>query len=122
MKIYLKLQACVLLSAFLSDYSFAAEQNSASQQVQMLNSQIQVQLQQLQQTQQQQILDLNTKLQAQMQKIQTTLEQELQTMHSQVQDQIKTMQANFNQQMQQISGASVQPSPAKSATPVQESK
>ena len=93
-----------LLLSCLSVNLYAADASSASQQVQLLNSQIQVQLQEMQQVQQKQVIELNTKLQAQLLKMQTTLEQQMQTMNQDLQAKMKTMQDNLTQQMQQLAG------------------
>lgn len=79
---------------------FAAD--NTSQQIQMLNSQIQSQLQTMQATQQKQMKDLNTQIQAQLKEMQGTLDTKINTMNSQIQNQLKTVQDNLQKQVKQV--------------------
>ncbi|HBI22470.1 MAG TPA: hypothetical protein DDY37_07825 [Legionella sp.] len=81
---------------------FAADE-SASKQIQMLNSQIQSQLQQMQETQKKQNADLNTQIQAQLKKLQTDIQKKMNEGHAKTQDQIKTVQDNLQSQIKQVS-------------------
>ncbi len=80
--------------------SMAAD--NTSQQIQMLNSQIQAQLQAMQATQQKQLTDLNKRQQDQMKTMQATLDDKINSLNTQLQDQMKTMQAALQQQIQQV--------------------
>ena len=80
----------------LSSVCMASDDNTAKQ-IQMLNSQIQAQLQQLQESQQKQIKELNVKIQAQLQQMQTNLEAEIQKVNTQNQAQFKKIQDNIQQ-------------------------
>lgn len=80
----------------ISSVCMAAE-DSVSKQVQMLNSQIQAQLHQLQETQQKQMKDLNIKVQAQLQQMQTNLEAEIQKANTQNQAQFKQIHDSLQQ-------------------------
>jgi mRNA-degrading endonuclease RelE of RelBE toxin-antitoxin system len=91
-----KVGATLVWILSISSVCIAAE-DSTSKQIQMLNSQIQVQLQKLQETQQKQIKDLNVKLQAQLQQMQTNLEAEIQKANTQNQAQFKQIHDNINQ-------------------------
>ena len=76
--------------------------DNTSQQVQLLNSQIQSQLQQIQDVQQKQMKDLNKQIQNQLKQMQTTLEEKIKTMNDTTQTQIKTLQTSLQQQVKQI--------------------
>lgn len=80
-----------------------AEDDSPSKQIQMLNSQIQSQLQQIQETQKKQISDLNKQLQAQLKKVQMDIQKQINEGYSKTQDQIKTVQDNLQKQIKQVS-------------------
>lgn len=82
--------------------AFAADE-SASKQIQMLNSQIQSQLQQMQEAQKKQNKDLNTQLQAQLKKVQTDIQKQINEGYAKTQDQIKTVQDNLQGQIKQVS-------------------
>ena len=74
-----------------------ASEEGVSKQVQMLNSQIQAQLQQLQESQQKQLKDLNVKVQAQLLQMQTNLEAEIQKLNTQNQAQLKQIHDTIQQ-------------------------
>lgn len=83
--------------------TFAADE-SAAKQILILNSQIQSQLQQMQETQKKQNKDLNTQLQAQLKKVQTDIQKQINDGYAKTQDQIKTVQDNLQSQIKQVSG------------------
>lgn len=82
--------------------SISSAADNTSQQIQLLNSQIQAQLQKMQADQQKQIQTLNTQLQGQIKQLQTTLEAEIQKGNTQSQAQIKQVQDNLEQQIKQV--------------------
>ncbi|MFZ4076431.1 MAG: hypothetical protein ACOYKA_00460 [Legionellaceae bacterium] len=93
---------CPLLFVFFV-YSFgvcAADNTSA--QIQMLNSQLQAQLQQMQDTQQKQIKELNTQLQKQLSTLQKDLQTKIETVNTQTQEQMKTLKADLEKQIMQV--------------------
>lgn len=81
----------------ISSVCMAADGDNTAKQIQLLNSQIQAQLQQLQESQQKQIKELNVKVQAQLQQAQTNLEAEIQKANTQNQVQFKQIQDNIQQ-------------------------
>jgi DNA anti-recombination protein RmuC len=76
--------------------------DNSTQQVQMLNSQIQAQLQTMQAAQQKQLKDLNTQIQNQLKQMQTILDEKISTLNTQVQSQMKAMQTTLQQQIKQV--------------------
>jgi len=84
----------LVLLCSMSSMGFAAD--NVSKQIQMLNSQIQTQLQQIQEAQQKQIKAMNTQLQTQMKQMQVTLQAQIQTLNTQTQAQMKTLQTGLN--------------------------
>jgi hypothetical protein len=90
-----------LFSCWMLGTHIAFADNS-TQQVQMLNSQIQAQLQTMQAAQQKQLKDLNIQIQNQLKQMQTTLDEKINTMNTQVQGQMKTMQNTLQQQIKQV--------------------
>ncbi len=95
--IRLKISLCLTL---IAPMSMAAD--NTSQQIQMLNSQIQAQLQTMQAAQQKQLTDLNKRQQEQMKQMQAALDEKVTRLNTQIQAQIKTMQTNLQQQIQQV--------------------
>ena len=95
----------ILVPIILSMMTYAlaghAEDNT-SDQIQMLNSQIQAQLQQMQETQQKELKELNMQLQTQLKKMQTDLQEKIQTLNTQTQEQMKTMQTELQTQIKQV--------------------
>ena len=93
--------------------------DDASKQIQMLNSQLQVQLQRLQETQQKQVQKLNTQLQAQLKEVQTKLQDEMKKMNTMTQTKMKKMQEDLQSQIKQLhedmltGGAMAAPEPEK---------
>ena len=73
---------------------FAANDNT-SDQIQLLNSQIQSQLQTMQSDQQKQIQALNKQVQTQLKQMQTDLQAQIQKANSQTQAQIKQLQTSL---------------------------
>ena len=98
----MKQQFCVLMFAYMvfsfSNNSFAGE----AQQVQMLNSQIQVQLQQMQETSQKQLADVNTKVQGQLKQMKDELSAQIATLNSNYQADLKKMQSDLQAQIKQV--------------------
>jgi t-SNARE complex subunit (syntaxin) len=98
----MKKQLCVLMFGYmvfsLSNNSFAGE----AQQIQMLNSQIQAQLQQMQETQQKQIADLNTQVQGQLKKMKDELSAQIATLNTNYQADLKKMQNDLQAQIKQV--------------------
>ncbi len=107
---------CILILS--STWGYA---DDASKQIQMLNSQLQVQLQRLQETQQKQIQKLNKQLQSQLKDVQTKLQDEMKNMNTMTQKKMKKMQDNLQSQIKQVheemltGGASAASEPEKSA-------
>ena len=92
---------CVLLLIGISHVASAADDN-VSKQIQLLNSQIQSQLQQIQETQQKQTKTMNTQIQAQLKQMQTDMQAQIQKSNSNNQDQIKAMQTQLQAQIKQV--------------------
>lgn len=84
-----------------SSLSYGASDN-ISQQIQLLNSQIQGQLQKIQADQQKQMKQLNEQIQAQLAKLQTTLQEQIQQVNTQTQNQIKQVVSTLQQQIQDV--------------------
>jgi DNA anti-recombination protein RmuC len=76
--------------------------DAASSQIQMLNSQIQAQLQQMQESQQKQLKTLNTQIQTQIKQLQSSLQDQMQTMNTSTQKQLQTMNTTLQQQIKQV--------------------
>ena len=85
-----KLMTALLVLLGLCSVGYAAD--NSSQQIQLLNSQIQVQLQTLQSTQQKQIQALNKQLQGQIKQVQTDLQAQIQKLNTQIQAQLKQLE------------------------------
>jgi hypothetical protein len=83
-----KLIVYILLSVVCGGFSYAAQTNNTSDQVQMLNQQIQAQMQKMQDDQQKQMQTMNTKLEAQIQQVQTTLQAQIQQVQTSLMAQI----------------------------------
>ena len=79
-----------------------ADDANVSQQIQLLNSQIQAQFQKIKAEQQNQIKTLNSKVQAQLKQMQTDLQTQIQKANALNQDQIKQLQTSFQQQLNQV--------------------
>lgn len=75
---------------------------TVSPEVVQLNTQIQAQLKQIQDSQQQQITTLNTQLQTQIQQMQAKLQEQIQTLNAQTQNQIKEVQTNLQTSINQV--------------------
>ena len=89
-----KTTASLMLLVVGCNVAYAAD-DSVSQQIQLLNSQIQTQLQTIQSDQQKQIQTLNKQIQAQLKQIQTDLQAQIQKGNAQTQAQIKELQTNL---------------------------
>lgn len=76
--------------------------DDASKQIQMLNSQLQVQLQRIQETQQEQIQKLNKQLQDQLKDVQTKLQDQIQQVNKTTQDKMKEMQEKLQAEIKQV--------------------
>ncbi|MDF1677506.1 MAG: hypothetical protein P1U32_02290 [Legionellaceae bacterium] len=87
--------------ALLSTAAIGAD-SGATKQIQMLNSQLQVQLQRMQETQQKQIQKLNKQLQKQLKDTQTKLQDQMAQMNTATQKQMKDMQKNLQAQIKQV--------------------
>ncbi len=74
----------------------------ATKQIQMLNSQLQVQLQRMQETQQAQIQKLNKQLQKQLKDTQTKLQDQMAKMNTATQKQMQDMQKSLQAQIKQV--------------------
>ena len=81
--------------------TYAANDN-VSQQIQMLNSQIQAQMAKVQADQQKQILTFNTQMQAQIKQVQTELQAQIQKANAQTQSQIMLLQTTLQQQIKTV--------------------
>lgn len=86
-----------------------ADSNNVSQQIQLLNSQIQAQLQKVQTDQQGQIQALNKQIQIQIKQMQTDLQTQIQTANAQTQAQLKQLQTTLQDQIKAIQQPPVQP-------------
>lgn len=75
---------------------------AGAQQIQQLNSQIQAQLQQIQEAQQKQMKELNTKIQTQLKQIKTDLDASIAKVNTQNQTQLKQVQEALQAQIKQI--------------------
>lgn len=85
-----------------SAISFADGQNNVSQQIQLLNSQIQTQLQRIQASQQESITQLNKQIQTQLKQIESNFEAEMQKLNSQTEAQIKKIEASLQGEIKQL--------------------
>ena len=91
----------IVLSA-TGAWSSAFGGDDTAKQIQMLNSQLQVQLQQIQETQQKQIQKLNEQLQAQLKEVQTNLEAEIQDSHKKNEAKMKAIQDNLQAEIKKL--------------------
>lgn len=91
----------LLLASFVLSFGTCAADNTSAQ-IQMLNSQLQAQLQQMQDTQQKQIKELNTQLQKQLSTLQKDLQTKIETVNTQTQEQIKTLKTDLEKQIMQV--------------------
>lgn len=80
--------------------AYAAD--GTSNQIQMLNSQLQVQMQRLHETQQKQIKELNQKLQGQLKETQEKLQAEIKDLHKKTEEKMKKMQEDLQAQIKQV--------------------
>ncbi len=76
--------------------------DDASKQMQLLNSQLQVQLQAMQKAQQAQIKQLNKQLQAEMKTVQEKLEAEIKAIDTTTNKKLNSMQARFQAEIKAI--------------------
>jgi gas vesicle protein len=76
--------------------------DDASKQVQMLNSQLQVQLKALQKSQQTQIQTLNKQLQTQLKTMQSTLEAQITDLNNKTEAKMKSLEASLEAQIKQV--------------------
>lgn len=96
--------------------------DDTSKQIQMLNSQLQVQLQRMQESQEKQIHTLNAQLQKQLKETQTKLQSEMQAMNASNQKKMKAMHDDLQAQIKQIhemvlTGGAMGAAPEKAAAP-----
>ena len=76
--------------------------DNTSQQIQLLNSQIQAQLEKVQQQQQKQIQTMNAQTQAQIKQVQATLEAQIQKMNNDTNEQVKKLKTALEEQIKQV--------------------
>lgn len=86
--------------------------SDVSQQIQMLNSQIQAQLQKMQADQQKLNQTFNAQVQGQLKQMQTELQDQIKKASAESQSQLKQVQAGLEQEIQQVHKA-VTAAPAK---------
>ncbi len=101
MKSKLALSMSTLLFVAISGTCVADD--DASKQIQMLNTQIQAQLQQIQEAQKKHDKDFNTQIQTQLKQLQSDIQKEISDGYNKTQDQIKKVQDTFQAQIKQIS-------------------
>lgn len=92
--------ALVVVACLCSGDGFA--DNGSSQQIQMLNSQIQAQMQQMQEIQQKQVKEMNLKIQAQLKELQSTLQDQIQKVNTQNQTALKQLKDSFQAEINQL--------------------
>ncbi len=92
------ISAIILLGANSMLYA----DDNVSQQIQLLNTQIQMQFQKVNASQLKQNKDFNTQIQAQLKQMQTDLQDQIQKMNTQTQNQMKDLQASLQQQISDI--------------------
>lgn len=94
-------RAVLFVLVTISNITYA-DSNNVSQQIQLLNSQIQAQLQKVQVDQQNQILAMNKQVQMQLKQMQTDLQAQIQSANAQNQEQLKQLHAAMQVQLQNI--------------------
>lgn len=82
--------------------------DSVSQQIQLLNSQLQTQIQKVQADQQKQVQTMNTQVQAQLKQMQTDLQAQIQKVNAQTQAQMKQIQTTLQEQIKEVQKQAVQ--------------
>ena len=107
MKKIVMLSLSSLLLVSMCQITYAGSDN-ASQQIQMLNSQIQVQLQKIQSDQQKQIQTLNSQLQAQIKQMHTDFQAQIIKSNTQTQEQLKHVQTTLEQQIKMVQQQGIQ--------------
>lgn len=75
---------------------------NTTEQVQLLNTQIQSQLQKIQASTQTQLKQLNTQIQAQMKQLQSDLQTKMQTLQTQTQTQLKQLQESLQKELTKV--------------------
>ena len=90
------------LALSLSSMSTHAAEDSASKQIQMLNSQLQSQLQQMQEKQQKQMQTLNKQIQAQLKETQTKLQAQIKELNKTTQEKMKAMQTTLHDEIEKV--------------------
>ena len=98
-----RVMGVALLCIGACSMGYAAD--NTSQQIQLLNSQIQAQLQKIQADEKKQIDANNASIQAQLKKLQTDLQAQLVANNAKSQDQLKQMQTTLQQQIVQMQTA-----------------
>lgn len=76
--------------------------DDASKQIQMLNSQLQVQFQRIQDTQNTQIQKLNDQFQKQLKEVQEKLQAQIQAEHHMTQEKLKTIQSTLDAKIDKV--------------------
>jgi hypothetical protein len=94
-------KAALLLVVGMSNIAYA-ESSNVSQQIQLLNSQIQTQLQKVQADQQRQILAMNKQVQMQFAQMQKDLQAQVQSANAQNQEQLKQLQVAMQNQFKSM--------------------
>jgi Skp family chaperone for outer membrane proteins len=79
-----------------------ATEDSASKQIQMLNSQLQSQLQQMQEKQQKQMQTMNKQIQAQLKETQTKLQAQIKDLNKTTQEKMKAMQTTLHAEIEKV--------------------
>lgn len=92
--------SCAAMVYLFSHNSFSAD--SADSKIQLLNSQIQTQLQHMQEDQQKQMTDLNKKIQDQLKEIKGELDSKIKEVNSIAQEKMQKIQEELQAQIKQI--------------------
>jgi predicted PurR-regulated permease PerM len=119
--VWVSFSMLVLMSAAKATMAAAVEAPT-SQQIQTLNSQIQVQLEGMHAQIQQQMQKMNQQLQAQLKDVQMQQQQQMQKMNQQLQTQMKQVQATLQQEIDAVNttlgkSSTAAPTPATSTVP-----
>jgi gas vesicle protein len=86
----------------LTSMSVHAAEDGASKQIQMLNSQLQSQLQQMQEKQQKQMQTMNKQIQAQLKETQTKLQDQIKNLNKTTQEKMKAMQTTLHAEIDKV--------------------
>lgn len=94
----------------------SAADDDTSKQLQMLNSQIQSQLQQIQEKQKNQDIEFNKQIQSQLKQIQSDIQKQIADGYNKTQAQIKKVQDTLQGQIKQVSEDAIKESKATAVT------